>query len=134
MDIELQALESTKTWKIVPLPKGKKSITYKWVYKVKHKADESIERLKERLVVKGFTQREDIDYTKTISPVVKITTIRVLMTVAIKQGWMLHQLDVNNAFLHGDLHEEIYMKLPLGVHSSIPNAICKLAKSLCRLK
>lgn len=83
---EFQALEAKHTWDIVPLTPHKKVIHCKWVYKIKHKFDGSIERYKVRLVIRGGTQREGVDYAETFSPVVKLTTIRCFLTLVVKRG------------------------------------------------
>jgi hypothetical protein len=134
MNAELQALHQNKTWIYVDLPANIKPIGNKWVYKIKHKADGSIERYKARLVAKGYNQIEGLDFFDTFSPIAKITTVRTLIALASIKSWHLHQMDVNNAFLHGDLQENVYMTVPPGVTSPKPNQVCKLLKSLYGLK
>ena len=134
MNDELVALEKNGTWKIVEMPPGVKPIGSKWVYKVKHKVDGSVERFKVRLVAKGYSQVEGLDYFDTFSHVEKLTTVRMVLALASINHWHLHQLDVNNAFLHGDLQEGVDMTIPEGVQVDKPNLVCKLQKSLYGLK
>jgi hypothetical protein len=108
MDLEHSALMSNKTWHLVPYEKGKNIIDCKWVYKVKRKADGSIDRYKARLVAKDFKQRYDIDYEDIFSPVVKASTIGLILSLIVSRGWGPRQLDIQNTFLHGVLEEEMY--------------------------
>lgn len=114
MDLEYKALISNQTWDVVKLPADKKPVACKWVYKVKLYSDGTEERKKAYLVAKGFTQQSGLDYEENFSPVAKLVTVKTLLAVAPQLQWVLHQLDINNAFLHGELHEEVYMAMPPG--------------------
>ena len=109
---EIHVLETNGTWTITQLSLGKKALSCKWVYKIKHKADGSIERFKTRLVILDNHQKKGINYTETFAPVVKMVTIRTMLSVVATRAWELHQMDVYNAFLHGDLEKVVYMKPP----------------------
>ena len=119
----------------MPPRRGKNLIDCKWVFRIKRKSNGSIDRYKARLVAKGFKQRYGIDYEDTFSPVVKAATICLVLSIALSRGWSLRQLDVQNAFLHGILEEEVYMKQPPGfVNKNSPLHVCKLDKALYGLK
>ncbi|WVY96778.1 hypothetical protein V8G54_028929 [Vigna mungo] len=134
MHAELDALQANNTWELTTLPPNKTAIGCRWIYKIKYNSDGSIERYKARLVAKGYNQIEGLDYLDTFAPVAKITTVRLLLAIAASKCWSLKQLDVNNAFLHGDLHEEVYMKIPPGLTPANKNQVCKLQRSLYGLK
>ncbi|GKC62254.1 retrovirus-related pol polyprotein from transposon TNT 1-94 [Tanacetum coccineum] len=134
MKDELAALERNETWTITSIPEGHKPITSKWVFKTKYKPNETVERLKARLVVRGFNQQEGLDYKDTFSPVAKLATVRVLIALATVKQWPLHQLDINNAFLHGYIDDEIYMLPHEGYNKASKRQVCKLSKSLYGLK
>ncbi|KAG8497290.1 hypothetical protein CXB51_008531 [Gossypium anomalum] len=130
---EITALEDNGTWEISKLPTGKKTVGCKWIFTTKFKPDGSIDRYKARLVARGFTQTYGLDYEETFAPVAKLNTIRVLLSIAVNLEWPLIQLDVKNAFLNGELNEEVHMDFPPGFEGSKGQA-CKLKKSLYGLK
>uniref|UniRef100_A0A2N9G1T1 Integrase catalytic domain-containing protein n=1 Tax=Fagus sylvatica TaxID=28930 RepID=A0A2N9G1T1_FAGSY len=130
---ELDALSRTRTWDLVDLPPEKSVVGCKWVFKIKTRSDGSIERYKARLVAKGFTQEYGIDYEETFAPVARLSSVRTLLAVAASRQWKLFQMDVKNAFLNGDLSEEVYMQPPPGL-SHPPDKVCRLRRALYGLK
>ncbi|GKU93013.1 hypothetical protein SLEP1_g6653 [Rubroshorea leprosula] len=136
MKEELEALHNNNTWTLVPSPSPQTNIVgSKWVFKTKLHSDGSIDRFKARLVARGYSQVPGLDFDETFSPVLKPTTLRLVIALATTLSWPLRQLDVKNAFLHGKLKEEVYMSQPPGFEDPIhPNYVCKLNKSIYGLK
>ena len=127
----MKSLISNRTWKLVDLPSGCKTIGCKWVLRKKLKSDGSIDKFKARLVAKGFKQKADLDFFDTFSLIIRITSIILLITIAAIFYLKIHQMDVKTAFLDGDLEEEIYMDQPEGfVEPGQESKVCKLTKSL----
>ena len=133
MKEELDALTKNHTWDLVTLPPGQFVVGCKWIYKIKTRSDGSIERYKARLIAKGFTQEYGIDYEETFAPVARISSVRALLAVAATRKWDLFQMDVKNAFLNGELSEEVYMQPPPGLSVDL-NKVCHLRRALYGLK
>ncbi|CAH9069280.1 unnamed protein product [Cuscuta europaea] len=132
---EMAALEINRTWSLVPLPHGKSIVGCRWVFTIKVGPDGQVDRLKARLVAKGFTQVFGLDYGDTFSPVAKMASVRLFLSMAAMRSWPLHQLDIKNAFLHGNLKEEVYMEQPPGfVAQGECRYVCRLHKALYGLK
>lgn len=127
MQSEYDAFIKNNTWKLVPCTDDMNQITYKWLFRVKYNKDGSMERYKARLVARGFQQTAGVEYFNTFSPVIKPLTLRIIFTIAISKKWPIQQVDINNAFLHGELNEVVYIKQPEGfVDSAHPSHVCKL--------
>ena len=135
MDDEFKALTDQKTWVLVPKPHGRHPVGLKWVYKIKHNADGSISRYKARLVAKGYNQEYGLDYSETFSPVIRQETIRMVLSFAVHNNWLINQWEISNAFRPGILDETISMTQPPGyVDPRFPQHVCKLQKFLYGLK
>jgi Reverse transcriptase (RNA-dependent DNA polymerase) len=133
MEEEMSAHAINQTWSIQPLPPGRKTVKCKWVFKTKMNEAREVSRHKARLVAKGFSQIKGIDYTKTFAPVVRFTSIRCLMALAVKKRMLVHQMDAVTAFLQGELTEEIYMDQPEGFEDGT-DRVCRLKKTIYGLK
>lgn len=133
MEKEYSSLMRNNTWDLCPLPKGRKMVRCRWLYRTKYDANGSIDKYKAHLVAKGFSQVEGIDYSETSALVAKMNSIHFVLSLAAYRGQPIFQMDVKSAFLHGDLQEEIYMEQPQGfVQDS--SLVCRLRQSLYGLK
>ena len=108
-----QSIMKNDVWDVVPRPEGKSVVTSKWIYKIKHAADSSIEKHKARFVARGFSQKEGIDYEETFAPVARSSSIISVLALAVVMKWKIHQMDVKTSFLIGVVEEEVYVEHPL---------------------
>ena len=128
---EIAVLVKINTWSLFPKSREHNVIFCKWIFRIKHKQNGSIDRYKGRFVAKGFHQRPGIEFTYTFSPVVNTTTICILVTFVVYFNQTLYQLDINNAFIQGTLDEEVYMdQPPRFTNKSYPELVCKLYKAI----
>lgn len=135
MKNELESIEKNNTWRLTNLPKGKKAIGLKWVFKLKKNAEGRVTKHKARIVAKGYVQRKGIDFDEVFAPVARLETIRMLLALAANEGWKVHHLDVKSAFLNGVLQEDVYVSQPDGfVIAGKEHMVYKLNKALYGLR
>jgi hypothetical protein len=132
---EYASIMKNDVWEVVPWPEGKPLIDSKWIYKIKHAANGSVEKFKTWFVAKGFSQKERIDYDETFALVVGYTLIRALISIAAKMGWKIHQMVVKTTFLNGIIEEEVYIEQPEGFEvQGRDSHVCRLKRALYGLK
>lgn len=132
---ELDLIEDNMTWSLVDLPHGQKAIGLKWVYKIKKDADGEVVKHKARLVAEGYVQEQGVDFEKVFSPVARMESVRLLITLATQNMWKLHHMDVKSAFLNGELEKEVYVKQPSGfIKEGEEHRVFKLHKALYGLR
>jgi hypothetical protein len=135
MTEEYQSIIKNDVWEIVPRPKSKDVVLSKWLFKTKHAADGRIEKYKARIVARGFSQKEGIDYEEKFTPMARYTLIRTIIALAAKMKWKLHQMDVKTTFLNGVIKEEVYIEQPQGFEvEDRKSHVYRLKKALYRLK
>ena len=135
MQDEFESLVKNGTWDLVPLPQGRKPVGSKWVYKVKEDINGDVARFKARLVAQGYSQKYGEDYDQVFAPVVKQTTMRLMLTIAGSRNYYVEHFDIKTAFLYGELDETIFMKQPIGFEvKGQEHMVCKLRRSLYGLK
>lgn len=132
IDSEYDSLIKNNTWTLCDLPKERKAITGKWMFKLKHKSNGDIDKYRARFVARGCSQKQGFDYGETYAPVAKLTTLRILLAIAVRFNMHIHQMDVKGAFLNGNLDEEIYIKPLEGFDHG--GKVCKLQKAIYGLK
>ena len=121
---EYASIMKNDVWEVVPRPEGKSVVTSRWLYKIKHVADGSIEKYKACFVAQGFSQVEGVDYDERFAPVSRYTSIKVVISIAAEKGWKIHQIDVKTAFLNGLIEEEVYIEQPLALRCMGESLMC----------
>lgn len=135
MDDEMNSIEKNQTWELTDLPDGAKCIGVKWIFKTKLNEHGKVNKFKARLVAKGYSQKHGIDYTEDYAPVARMDTVRTILARAAQKGWIVYQLDVKSAFLHGVLEEDVYVQQPNGYEAEgHEEKVYKLHKALYGLK
>ncbi|ORU94049.1 MAG: hypothetical protein A6F71_09125 [Cycloclasticus sp. symbiont of Poecilosclerida sp. M] len=131
MKAEMRLLQDNDVWELVELPKDRKNVGSKWVFKVKTNEDGDVEHYKARLVAQGFMQVKGADYDEMFCPVVRLESLRTLVAMSVRRGFQLHQLDITTAFLNGTLEEEVFMRQPdIFVVEGQEDMVCRLKRSL----